>query len=297
MTSLENTLEHLPPLMRQDLRDICRTILKYGDNVAMILLHGEFADGNPLDIEHRSYRDIFDPQKTFDLIVATHQEAVADDMSLWRQVCFHCQEHKAFARAAIEVYSLSQLQQLAQTQSPTRSDSICLLYSQENWHFDVEALINPQRNVERARTVYEHGQPLAEAFLAHYRYARDEGQLELAAFQLHHSISTSLKTLLRLFGDANPSNNYLPALKKRLVGHYEAVRPLLNNSPAAARRLQALDSHAMYLQERSLPDALSRQDLRLLAEDAEHLLRLLQRCYWDYVEGQEGRSRPERRHG
>lgn len=279
----DTALEHLPHLIRHDLRAICTIIADYGEDVAMIFLHGEFADGNPLDAEHRSLADLFEPQTHFEFIVATGKQNIADDIALWREVRQRCRQHQAFAKTHLEVYSVAQLQQLNECQAPISSRRLCLLYSPYRWHHHAERLTQAQHDYSRAQGIYEHGYPTAEAFLEHFHHAQKLNRPDIAAWQLKQCLSTAFKTLLRLHEGGSPAHNHLSALKERAEAHVQDIRPLFNGTPQSTRAFQRLDHGHEHIHHRPIAEPLSRPELTLLARDAEQLLFLLDRAYRDWI--------------
>jgi uncharacterized protein len=202
--SLKTSLEHLPEDKREELMLITDLIVEKMQP-DFVLLFGSYARGNWVEDQYTEDEILYEYKSDYDILVVTETKLDNSLSHKWRDL--EKQVAKLHTSAPVNLihhsygYLKSELAHGSYFFTDIVKDGIMLCDNGRNANFPlvVPESIDPEKVKARAKEEYDLWFESANGFYKHFNYAYKDGDLKIAAFQLHQATERLYTALLLVF--------------------------------------------------------------------------------------------------
>jgi predicted nucleotidyltransferase/HEPN domain-containing protein len=274
---MKNSLTHLPKTKQAELQKLSATIRKNCDDVEKIILYGSYARG-----DYKEMKDLKPDRKSghvsdYDILVVTARKAVALDASLWHRISDKCVKLNLSAYPRIITHDIDALNiKLAKGQyffTDIKKEGV-VLYDSGKFELSSEGKLSAKERQRIAQDYYDEWYMRAEEFFAGHSFYVGRNSLPIAAFSLHQSAEAAYKCVLLVFSNYVSGDHFLEFLGAEAEKYSALMKNIFARiSEEDEERFRLLEY--AYIGGRYDPNyRISKEDLRILAQDVQKLLEL-----------------------
>ena len=224
---MKTSIGHLPTHKQAELKAITGAIVKGFSDVEMIILYGSYARGEQVEDRYKEKGTVYEYRSDYDILVILYTNAKAND------ACHTVQLDRAIVSAGSETIA----------QAIYHGIDFVNRQLEEGGYFFTEIVeqgielynsgrhqLNPKRDLNFAEVKaiaqkdFDNWFSSANVFLKHFEYAFKDGNLNKAAFELHHATERYYAATQLVFTGYKPKThdldhlgNYVNNLDKRFV--------------------------------------------------------------------------------
>jgi HEPN domain-containing protein/predicted nucleotidyltransferase len=217
---MKSSIDHLPQEKRDRLALLVEVVRAEAPAAGMIVLFGSHARGDWVEDPETGYRS------DFDLLIAVDGAAEAEDHALWSRVEAAARAAAAPSPVTIIVHDFRELnQQIRRGQfffTEVWEQGI-VLFDSRRFSLARPKAATPEERKALALEYFDHWFTSAYGFFKNYRFSLAEGDLSIAAFQLHQATERYFAAALLVFTGTKPLSHDLEALSKLVA----PLHPLL----------------------------------------------------------------------
>ena len=243
---LKTTINHLPDAKQRHIHSIVEIIHdefdtvvnaatkaeKANSRIVHVILFGRHAKGTQVDDVKNGY--ISD----YDILVVLNEPALADDYKIW-----HTVEERGHIKTGspvnLVVCTLREInRELKQGHyffKDIREQGV-QLYQYNHAELLVPGVLNAQEAQHVAQEHFDQWFDSANGFFKQYRYAINDGELSIAAFQLHQAVERYLSCILLVHTNYRPKTHNIKALYSLACHQAEALKPIFPQTNKRERK-------------------------------------------------------------
>ncbi len=291
---MKTSIDHLPESKQQELQIII-TLLRDGfddyvahksrisqDNqIVKIILFGSHAKGNWVDDPENGYLS------DYDILLLINGETLVEEYALWNKIEENIQR-RITAPLSLIIHSIedisNRLQQGHYFFSDIQRQGI-ELYSCNKKALRQPGNLSAQEQQEMAKKHFKQWYESANGFFKQYKFARDENEINIAAFLLHQAAERYYGCTLLVHSNYLPKTHSLSQLRSFCVEHnphYIHTFPGTNQfNRRSFQRLKRAYIDARYSEHYEITE----EELNWLAEQVEALKLLTEESCLTRIEG------------
>lgn len=281
---MENSINHLPDVKKNELERIVAVIKKNCDNIEKIILFGSYARGN-----YKEAKDLIPSSRTghvsdYDILVVTGKKDVALNSLLWGRISEELQGLNLSAFPKILTHDIEELnKKLSEGQyffSDIKKEGI-LLFDTGKFELAEEKKLNAEEKRQIAQKHFDYWFTKAERFLGDYNsnfskfeVNKDDSFLTQAAFHLHQVAESCYKGILLVFTNYTPREHFLEILGKKAENCSAEFKDIFSKATKQDEDRFNLLEYA-YIGGRYDPEYyISKEDLKILEASVQKLFKL-----------------------
>jgi predicted nucleotidyltransferase/HEPN domain-containing protein len=281
---MENSINHLPDVKKNELERIVAVIKKNCDNIEKIILFGSYARGN-----YKEAKDLSQSSRTghisdYDILVVTGKKDVALNSLLWGKISEELQGLNLSAFPKILTHDIEELnKKLAEGQyffSDIKKEGI-LLFDTGKFELAEEKKLNAEEKRQIAQKHFDYWFDKSQMFLGDYNSNLNnfsstgkERFLTQAAFHLHQVAESCYKGILLVFTNYTPREHFLEILGKKAENCSTEFKDIFSKATKQDEDRFNLLEYA-YIGGRYDPDYyISKEDLKILEASVQKLFKL-----------------------
>jgi len=264
---MKSTLDHLPAKKQHQLRAVADLILEEADP-EMVILFGSHARGDWVEDPAGPYFS------DFDVLVVVKGPGMVDKHDLWSKIEQRAGRITKPTELSLIVHDIKdvneQLEKGFYFFSDIRREGV-LIYDSGR-HQLAEAKERPAAERKAyAEKCFEDWFKSARGFLRQHEHAVEDGELNIAAFELHQAAERFYHCALLVLTAYKPKTHNLEDLGKRVADLHPLLRNVFPRTTPEEVRLFKLLKHA-YVDARYDPSfAITKEELAQLAERVRDL--------------------------
>ena len=277
---MKNSLDHLPKVKQDELQKITSVICNNCQELEKIILFGSYARG-----DYKEEKDLDKFRKSghvsdYDILVVTNTKEVALNHSLFNEIKTKLKKFKLSADPRIITHDIDNLNiKLAEGQyffSDIRKEGI-MLFDNKKKQLSEKRQLTKKEIKKIAQDNFDEWFGGAKAFFDNYNFNLDKNtrdHLKKAAFNLHQTAESCLKTITLVFTNYCPNEHYLQFIQRDIEDFYPKINNFFKQDTKENEIRVKLLEYA-YIGGRYDPEYyISKEDLEILAKDVKKLLEI-----------------------
>ncbi len=266
---MKTSLEHLPDLKKEELKDISNLIIEkmLPD---FVILFGSYARGDWVEDRYSEDGITYEYKSDYDILVITETKLNQELSDKWRETEKLVTKIPASASVTLIHHSYGYVKNELSYGSYFFTDVVkegIVLY--DNGRNGIEPLvlpssIDPEKVKERARDEYERWFESANDFVEGFTFYFEKGKFNLAAFQLHQATERYYAAVLLVFTGYKPKIHDIEKLGSQAEAINEEFKKVFpRDTPEMDERFKLL--------KKAYIDARYKKNYSIGKEDLEYL--------------------------
>jgi predicted nucleotidyltransferase/HEPN domain-containing protein len=277
---MKDTLDHLPAKKQHQLRAVADLIRKEADP-EMVVLFGSYARGDWVEDPAGGYFS------DFDVLVVVRSPNQVDKHDLWSKIEQRAQRITKPTELSLIVHDIKdvneQLEKGFYFFSDIKKEGV-LIYDSGRYHLAEAKESTPAERRAHAQQWFDQWFKSARGFLRQHEHAVEDGELNIAAFELHQTAERFYHCALLTLTAYKPKTHNLEDLGKRAGDLHPLLRNVFPRATPEEDRLFKLLKSA-YVDARYDPDfAVSKEELEILAGHVRALRDRVERVCRERIE-------------
>lgn len=212
---MKTDLTHLPEHKQAELKAIREALIpRYGE-IEMIILFGSYARGNYVEDKYEDKGMTYEYKSDYDLLIITTKNSQADSDSLTNAIGGKLEELNLPTPVNPIFHGIDfvnkELRDGSYFFDEIKRDGI-LLFTTNRYQLDEKQPKSPAEQQAKAQKYYDAWFESADGFFRHYNHAMKDGDLKIAAFQLHQATERYYGTIQLVFTGYKPKTHDIEVL-------------------------------------------------------------------------------------
>ncbi|RFA24637.1 hypothetical protein CAI21_21035 [Alkalilimnicola ehrlichii] len=285
---MKTDISHLPDNKQRELRLIVETITALVD-VELIVLFGSYARGNWVEDSYVEGHITYEYRSDYDLLVVTDLVRTKKSKPLWSKVEQRVHEHPALKTwPNLIVEDCRPLQKRLQEGHYFYTDIYkegIVLYDSGRVELEPPRKLDAEERKAKAEKDFNFWFKSANGFMKQYRFALEQGELAIAAFELHQATERFYNTVLLVHTGYKAKQHGIEKLAKQVASHDPRFLPVFPKVTQQDKARFELLKKA-YIDSRYDENyAITRADLEWLGERIDRLKALVEQSCRERIAG------------
>ena len=201
---MKTSLDHLPESKQRYLRRVTDMIVETAP-VEMVILFGSYARGDWVEDRHFEEGRLTEYRSDYDILAVTRLKKTAEDLALWEKVddeLYH--KHR---EVNVIAHSIGEVNTRIGERSSFFVDILnegVMLYDSGAYRLARPKPATPEERYVAAREGFEELYQTAQGFFRQHEHALHDGNIKIAAFDLHQATEHAYHAVLMTFLDYKP---------------------------------------------------------------------------------------------
>lgn len=283
---MKTTLGHLPKHKKDELKTVVEVIRSIAD-VEMVILFGSYARGEQVEDEYQEGHITYTYQSDYDILIVFADNKEAGNIGLKNKIEDRLWKAPISTPVSVIMHGIKffndKIEKGNYFFTDIKKEGI-KLYDSGNYKLPRRRKLDPAERKAHAIEDYEHWYSSANGFLKMYQSALQEGENNIAAFQLHQATERYYHAVLLVFTGYKPKLHNIEILGRKACNLQPEFCKAFPNSSEEEKRLFGLLKDA-YVDARYKKDyKITKDELTYLSKCVEKLQQLTQELCKKYID-------------